>query len=171
MGMSLREVIFGIGGGMAEGKRFKAVLVGGPDGGFLPDHLLDTPISFHALTHIGSQLGSGALVVVDDSTCMVSLARYFEQFEADASCGKCVPCRIGTVRLVERLDRIISGHASHDELDGLVKLCELVRDGSLCGLGRAAPMPITSALTHFSADFKAHLDGRCPTGACEQEGA
>ncbi|MBI5135876.1 MAG: SLBB domain-containing protein [Nitrospirae bacterium] len=166
MGTSLREVIFGIGGGVAGDRRFKAVLVGGPDGGFLPEHLLDTPVSFAALSRIGSTLGSGALVVVDDSTCMVALARYFEQFEADASCGKCTPCRVGTVRLVERLDRIIAGHATAAELDTLRDLCGVVREGSLCGLGRAAPNPVTSALRHFGDDFKAHLEGYCPTGAC-----
>jgi len=169
-GTPLREVVFGLGGGVANGRAFKAVLVGGPDGGFLPEALLDTPVDFAALTAIGSMLGSGGLVVVDEATCMVGLARYFERFEADASCGKCTPCRVGTVRLVERLDRIALGQAGPDEPDALRRLCEVVREGSLCGLGRAAPNPVRSALDHFPDDFAAHLAGRCPTGACDQEG-
>ena len=168
-GTSLREVIFDLGGGMKNGRAFKAVLVGGPDGGFLPEALLDTPIGFDSLKKVGSMLGSGALVVVDDETCMVGLARYFENFEANESCGKCTPCRIGTVRLVERLDRVIAGKADKSELGVMERLCEVVREGSLCGLGRAAPNPITTALAHFKSDFDAHLAGNCPTGQCEQE--
>jgi NADH-quinone oxidoreductase subunit F len=167
-GTPLREVVFGLGGGTADGA-FKAVLVGGPDGGFLPESLLDTPVDFGALTAIGSMLGSGGLVVVDQSTCMVGLARYFEQFEADASCGKCTPCRIGTVRLVERLDRIVRGEADTAELDTLRRLCQVVKEGSLCGLGRSAPNPVLSALAHFPRDFEAHVRGACPTGSCNEE--
>ncbi|MFQ5508220.1 MAG: NADH-ubiquinone oxidoreductase-F iron-sulfur binding region domain-containing protein [Leptospirillia bacterium] len=168
-GTTLRQVIFEIGGGMLNGKHFKAVLVGGPDGGFLPESLLNHPIDFDALRTIGSMLGSGGLVVVDQDTCMVGLARYFEKFEAEASCGKCVPCRVGTTRLVERLDRIIRGEADATELVDLEHLCKVVHEGSLCGLGRAAPNPVTSALAHFADDFSAHIAGRCPTGACERE--
>ncbi|MDH5526836.1 MAG: NADH-quinone oxidoreductase subunit F [Nitrospirota bacterium] len=166
-GTPLRQVIFDIGGGVANGKAFKAVLVGGPDGGFLPESLLDTPVDFDRLKAIGSQLGSGALVVVSDATCMVGLAHYFARFEAEASCGKCVPCRIGTTRLVERLERIMHGQAERVELDTLLGLCTVIRDGSLCGLGRAAPNPVVTALAHFKDDFLSHIDGQCPTGACD----
>jgi NADH-quinone oxidoreductase subunit F len=169
-GTPLRDVVFGLGGGVADGGNFKAVLVGGPDGGFLPEALLDTPVDFAALSAIGSMLGSGGLVVVDEDTCMVGLARYFEQFEADASCGKCTPCRIGTTRLVERLDDIARGRAVPDDLEALERLCHVVKEGSLCGLGRAAPNPVRSALAHFAADFEAHLAGRCPTGSCNEGG-
>ncbi len=168
-GTTLRQVIFDLGGGVEEGRGFKGVLVGGPDGGFLPESLLDTPISFEGLIKVGSMLGSGALVVVDDRTCMVGMAHYFEQFEADASCGKCTPCRVGTVRLVERLERIQKGEASEDELDTLTRLCTVVSEGSMCGLGRSAPNPVTSALKHFRDDFTAHLAGHCPTGSCDLE--
>ena len=175
LGTPLRQVIFDIGGGVGgngngdAARKFKAVLVGGPDGGFLPASLLDTPVDFAALRAVGSTLGSGALVVVDDTACMVGLARYFSRFEADASCGKCVPCRVGTTRLVERLDRIVQGRATRAELTTLEHLCGVIRDGSLCGLGRAAPTPVTTALTHFYADFEAHIAGHCPTGACDRE--
>ena len=167
MGASLREVIFEIGGGMLPGREFKAVQLGGPSGGCLPAHLLDTPIDFENLTAYGSMMGSGGMVVVDDTTCMVDFAKYFLKFTADESCGKCVPCRVGTQRMLEILERITAGRGTLDDLDRLEQLSDDVIEGSLCQLGGSAPNPVLTTLRYFRDEYVAHVvDGRCPAKVC-----
>ncbi|MBQ3939747.1 MAG: NADH-quinone oxidoreductase subunit NuoF [Oscillospiraceae bacterium] len=169
MGMTLREVIFGIGGGVRDGRAFKAVQLGGPSGGCVPAELLDTVIDYKALSATGAIMGSGGMVVMDDSTCMVSMAKFFLDFTAKESCGKCVHCRIGTKRMQEILGRIVSGDGKPEDLDLLEELCLAVRDGALCGLGQTAPNPVLTALRYFRAEFEAHIapEGkRCPAHAC-----
>lgn len=167
MGTTLREVIFGIGGGMLPGREFKAVQLGGPSGGCLPASLLDEPIDFESLVAAGSMMGSGGMVVVDDTTCMVDFAKFFLRFTAEESCGKCVPCRVGTTRMLEILERISSGEASLEEVDLLEKLAAEVVEGSLCALGGSAPNPVLSALRYFRDELLAHVvERRCPAGVC-----
>jgi NADH:ubiquinone oxidoreductase subunit F (NADH-binding)/(2Fe-2S) ferredoxin/NAD-dependent dihydropyrimidine dehydrogenase PreA subunit len=167
MGASLREVIFDIGGGMLPGREFKAVQLGGPSGGCLPAELLDTPIDFESLTAFGSMMGSGGMVVTDDSTCMVDFAKYFFTFTAQESCGKCVPCRVGTQRILEILERITAGEGTLDDLDRLEQLSEDVIEGSLCQLGGSAPNPVLTTLRYFRDEYVAHVvDKRCPAKVC-----
>ena len=168
MGMTLREVIFGIGGGIRGGRQCKAVQLGGPSGGCVPAELLDTVIDYKALAATGAIMGSGGMVVMDDSTCMVSMAKFFLDFTAKESCGKCVHCRIGTKRMQEILDRIVSGDGKPEDLDLLEELCLAVRDGALCGLGQTAPNPVLTALRYFRNEFEAHTaaDRHCPAHAC-----
>jgi NADH-quinone oxidoreductase subunit F len=157
MGTTLRHVIFDIGGGMARGRHFKAVQLGGPSGGCLPESHLDRPIDFESLVEAGSMMGSGGMVVVDDTTCMVDLARFFLRFTAEESCGKCVPCREGTAHLVEILDRICGGRGTLEDLDRLEHLARLVKTSSLCGLGQTAPNPVLSSLRYFRDEFEEHI--------------
>jgi NADH-quinone oxidoreductase subunit F len=167
MGATLRHVIFDVGGGMQRGRRFKAVQLGGPSGGCLPESLLDEPIDYESLVAAGSMMGSGGMVVVDDSTCMVDFARFFLQFTAEESCGKCVPCREGTAHLVEILDGICRGRGELADLERLERLAGLVKESSLCGLGQTAPNPVLSALRYFRDEFEEHIvQKRCRAVVC-----
>jgi NADH-quinone oxidoreductase subunit F len=167
MGATLRDVIFDIGGGMLAGREFKAVQLGGPSGGCLPASLLDEPIDFESLLAAGSMMGSGGMVVVDDTTCMVDFAKFFLKFTAEESCGKCVPCRIGATRMLEILERISAGLATVDDVDLLEQLADDVVEGSLCALGGSAPNPVLSTLRYFRDEVMAHVvEGRCPAKVC-----
>jgi len=167
MGATLRHVIFDIGGGMLPGREFKAVQLGGPSGGCLPASLLDDPIDFESLVAAGSMMGSGGMVVVDDSTCMVDFVKFFLTFTAEESCGKCVPCRVGSQRLLEIIERICDGHGTLDDLDRLETLSEDIIEGSLCQLGGSAPNPVLSTLRYFREEVEAHIvEHRCPAKVC-----
>ena len=166
MGTTLRDLIFGIGGGPPEGKGFKAVQIGGPSGGCLPEELLDLPIDYESLTEAGAMMGSGGMVVLDEGTCMVELARFFLEFTQAESCGQCPPCRIGTKRMLEVLGRITQGRGRPEDLELLEELAWGVKEASLCGLGRTAPNPVLTTLRYFRAEYEAHLSGRCPAGVC-----
>jgi NADH:ubiquinone oxidoreductase subunit F (NADH-binding)/(2Fe-2S) ferredoxin len=167
LGITLREVIFDIGGGIKDGKGFKAVQTGGPMGGTLASEQLDLKIDYEALKAAGSMMGSGGLIVLDDETCMVDIARYFMEFTQDESCGKCVPCRIGNVRILDILNRICEGHGKPQDLDQLEYLSEQISETSLCGLGQGAPNPIKSILKRFRAEYEAHInEKRCPAKVC-----
>jgi NADH-quinone oxidoreductase subunit F len=166
MGMTLREVVEGIGGGAAGGRPWKAVQVGGPSGGCVPAALADTPIDYEALHEVGAMMGSGGLVVLDEGDCMVDVARYFLAFTQRESCGKCTPCRVGTKRMLEILDRLCEGRAEREDLRRLESLAEIARTHSLCGLGKTAPNPILTTLRYFREEYEAHLEGRCPAGRC-----
>jgi NADH:ubiquinone oxidoreductase subunit F (NADH-binding) len=167
IGMTLREVIFGIGGGIHGDRAFKAVQIGGPSGGCLPAALLDTPVDYENLRAIGAIMGSGGMVVVDEGTCMVDLARYFLSFTQSESCGKCVPCRIGTRKMLGTLERITRGEGRPQDPDDLERLAQTVCSTSLCELGRTAPNPVLTTLRYFRDEFDAHIrDRRCPAGAC-----
>ncbi|MBI2192232.1 MAG: NAD(P)H-dependent oxidoreductase subunit E [Planctomycetes bacterium] len=167
MGITLREIVEEIGGGVAGGRRFKAVLIGGPSGGCVPAELAHTPVDYESLASAGAIMGSGGLIVLDDSDCMVDIARYFLGFCQNESCGKCTFCRVGTRRMLEILERLCAGHGQKDDLDRLEQLAQSVRLGSLCGLGRTAPNPVTSTLRYFRHEYEAHLGGRCPAGRCK----
>ncbi|MCF6159161.1 MAG: NADH-quinone oxidoreductase subunit NuoF [wastewater metagenome] len=158
MGTTLRELIFDIGGGIARGKKFKAVQTGGPSGGCIPEEFLDTPIDYESLQKVGSIMGSGGLVVVDDRTSMVEFARYFVNFSQDESCGKCVPCRIGTKRMLDLLDKIVSGNGTESDLNLLWDLGNTVKETSLCGLGQSAPNPVLSTLKYFRNEYEALIN-------------
>ena len=166
MGITLREVVEDIGGGTPDGSPFKAVLVGGPSGGCIPAALADTPIDFESLTHAGAIMGSGGLIVLDSSDCMVQMARYFLEFCQCESCGKCTFCRIGTRRMLDILERLCTGKAKAHDLTALEELAAMVRRASLCGLGKTAPNPVLSSLRFFRDEFEAHLHGHCPAGKC-----
>ncbi len=167
MGATLREVIFDVGGGMQDGHEFKAVQLGGPSGGCLPADLLDTPIDFENLTKYGSMMGSGGMVVVDEATCMVDFAKFFFQFTAEESCGKCVPCRVGTQRVLEILERISAGEGSEDDVELLESLSDDIIEGSLCQLGGSAPNPVLTTLRYFRDEVMAHVvEKRCPAKVC-----
>jgi NADH-quinone oxidoreductase subunit F len=167
MGLTLRDVIFGIGGGIRDGSRFKAVQMGGPSGGCIPESLLDTRIDYRELAATGAIMGSGGMVVMDDSTCMVNMARFFLDFTAKESCGKCTHCRIGTKRLYEILERIVEGRGEKDDIAKLEELCGGVKDGALCGLGQTAPNPVLTTLKYFREEYLAHInEKRCPAGEC-----
>ncbi|MBQ6041703.1 MAG: NADH-quinone oxidoreductase subunit NuoF [Oscillospiraceae bacterium] len=167
MGMTLRQVIFDIGGGIRDGKAFKAVQMGGPSGGCIPAELLDTVIDYKKLAATGAIMGSGGMVVMDADTCMVSMAKFFLDFTAKESCGKCVHCRIGTKRLQEILTRIVEGNGRAGDIELLEELCLAVRDGALCGLGQTAPNPVLSTLRYFRDEFEAHIrDKQCPAHSC-----
>jgi len=168
MGITIREIVEEIGGGVAGEKRFKAVQVGGPSGGCVPAELADTSVDFEALTGVGAIMGSGGLVVLDDSDCMVDIARYFLRFTQDQSCGKCTFCRIGTRRMLDVLDRITTGAGKPGDLEELEQLAIAVKLGSICGLGGTAPNPVLSTLRYFRAEYEAHLEGRCPAGKCKE---
>lgn len=168
MGTTLREIVYDIGGGIPNGKKFKAAQTGGPSGGCIPDSLIDTKIDYDSLIQIGSMMGSGGLIVMDEDTCMVDIAKFFLEFTVDESCGKCTPCRIGNRRLLEMLDKITSGRGTMDDLDKMEKLCYYIKENSLCGLGQTAPNPILSTLRYFRAEYEAHVkEKRCPAGVCK----
>lgn len=168
MGTTLREVIYEIGGGIPNGKAFKAAQTGGPSGGCIPAEHLDIPIDYDNLIAIGSMMGSGGLIVMDEDNCMVDIAKFFLQFTVDESCGKCTPCRIGTKRLYEMLEKITSGNATMEDLDKMEKLCYYIKSNSLCGLGQTAPNPVLSTLRYFKNEYIAHVkDKRCPAGVCQ----
>jgi NADH-quinone oxidoreductase subunit F len=166
MGTTIRDIVQEIGGGVRPGRRFKAVQIGGPSGGCVPARLADTPIDYESLREVGAIMGSGGLVVLDDSTCMVDIARYFLQFTEAQSCGKCTFCRVGTKRMLELLERLCSGRAQRAHLDELERLAHQVGAGSLCGLGKTAPNPVLTTLRYFRDEYEAHLQGRCPAGRC-----
>lgn len=168
MGTTLREVIYEIGGGIPNGKAFKAAQTGGPSGGCIPAEHLNIPIDYDNLIAIGSMMGSGGLIVMDEDNCMVDIAKFFLQFTVDESCGKCTPCRIGTKRLYEMLEKITSGNATMEDLDKMEKLCYYIKNNSLCGLGQTAPNPVLSTLRYFKNEYIAHVkDKRCPAGVCQ----
>jgi NADH-quinone oxidoreductase subunit F len=166
MGMTIREIVEEIGGGVAEDRAFKAVQVGGPSGGCIPARLGDTPVDYEALTEAGAMMGSGGFVVLDDSDCMVEIARYFLSFTQQESCGKCIPCRVGTRRMLDILERLCRGEAKAEEIGLLERLAHRVRAQSLCGLGKTAPNPVLTTLRYFRDEFDAHVEGRCPAGRC-----
>ncbi len=167
MGMTLRQVIFDIGGGIRDSKAFKAVQMGGPSGGCIPASLLDTVIDYKKLSATGAIMGSGGMVVMDETTCMVGMAKFFLDFTAKESCGKCVHCRIGTKRMQEILGRIVDGKGKSGDIELLEELCTAIKDGALCGLGQTAPNPVLTAIRHFRDEFEAHIEEkRCPAGAC-----
>ncbi|MHB8900823.1 MAG: NADH-ubiquinone oxidoreductase-F iron-sulfur binding region domain-containing protein, partial [Thermoguttaceae bacterium] len=168
MGITIREIVDEIGGGIEGGRQFKAVQVGGPSGGCVPAHLADTAIDFEALSSVGAIMGSGGLVVLDDKDCMVDIARYFLRFTQDQSCGKCTLCRVGTRRMLDILDRICLGQGRNDDLESLESLARSVRLGSICGLGKTAPNPVLSTLRYFRHEYEAHLEGHCPAGKCQK---
>ncbi len=168
MGTTLREVVYEIGGGIPNGKKFKAAQTGGPSGGCIPASLIDTKIDFDSLIAIGSMMGSGGLIVMDEDNCMVDIARFFLDFTVDESCGKCPPCRIGTKRMHEILTKITEGKGSLDDLDKLEALAVNIKAASFCGLGQTAPNPVLSTLRHFRDEYEAHVvDKRCPAGVCK----
>ena len=167
MGITIREIVEQIGGGIADGRRFKAVLIGGPSGGCVPAELAHTPVDYEALTGVGAIMGSGGLVVLDDSDCVVEIARYFLEFTQDQSCGKCTYCRIGTRRMLEILTRLCEGQGKKGDLEELEELAIMIKQGSLCGLGQTAPNPVISTLKYFREEYEAHLEHRCPAGNCK----
>ncbi|MCI5801653.1 MAG: NADH-quinone oxidoreductase subunit NuoF [Oscillospiraceae bacterium] len=168
MGTTLREIIEEIGGGIPNGKKFKAAQTGGPSGGCIPAEHLDIPIDYDNLISIGSTMGSGGLIVMDEDTCMVDIAKFFLEFTVDESCGKCTPCRIGTKRLYELLDKITKGKATMEDLDKMEELCYHIKANSLCGLGQTAPNPVLSTLHFFRDEYIAHIvDKKCPAGVCK----
>ena len=168
MGTTLREIVEEIGGGCPGGKKFKAAQTGGPSGGCIPASKIDTPIDYENLIAIGSMMGSGGLIVMDEDNCMVDIAKFFLEFTVDESCGKCSPCRIGTKRLYEMLDKVTRGEATLEDLDKMEKLCYYIKDNALCGLGQTAPNPVLSTLRYFRDEYVAHVvDKRCPAGVCK----
>jgi len=168
MGTPLREIVFGMAGGIPNGRKFKAAQTGGPSGGCIPAELLDTPMDYESLTAVGSMMGSGGLIVMDERTCMVDVARFYLQFTQDESCGKCPPCRIGTKRMLEILDRIVEGQGTMEDLDELERLAQGIKAASLCGLGQTAPNPVLSTLHYFRDEYEAHVrDKYCPAGRCK----
>jgi bidirectional [NiFe] hydrogenase diaphorase subunit len=170
MGTTLREIVFDIGGGIVDGRKFKAVQTGGPSGGCIPAEFLDMPVDYESLIDVGSFMGSGGMIVMDDTSCMVDVARYFMDFCREESCGKCVPCRVGTTQLWVLLDRITHGKAMMDDLAQLERLGGMVQRTSLCGLGQGAPNPIFSTLRYFRDEYLAHIQDRvCPAGVCKIE--
>jgi bidirectional [NiFe] hydrogenase diaphorase subunit len=167
MGMTLREIIFDIGGGIPGGHKFKAVQTGGPSGGCIPEQHLDLPVSYEALIDAGSMMGSGGMIVMDDTSCMVNVARFFMEFCMTESCGKCIPCRTGTAQMFNLLTKICDGEATHADLDLLIDLCDVVKSTSLCGLGMTAPNPVLSTLRYFKDEYLEHIENRrCPAGVC-----
>ena len=168
MGTPLREVIYDIGGGIPNGKKFKAAQTGGPSGGCIPAELIDTPVDFDSLVSIGSMMGSGGLIVMDEDNCMVDIAKFFLEFTVDESCGKCPPCRIGTKRMLEILKRITEGKGQDGDIEKLETLAKTIKDSALCGLGQTAPNPILSTLKYFRDEYEAHVyEKRCPAGSCK----
>ena len=167
-GLTLREIIFDVGGGIKDDKEFKAIQTGGPMGGCLPKEYLDLPMDYEELAKAGSIMGSGGLVVMDEGTCMVDIARFFMEFIQDESCGKCTPCRVGTKRMLEILERICDGKGQEGDIETLEMLCEQIRQDSLCGLGQGAPNPVVSTLKHFRDEYEAHIyEKRCPAKVCK----
>jgi len=167
MGITIRDIVEKIGGGVLDGRKFKAVQVGGPSGGCVPESLADTPIDYEALAKVGTMMGSGGLVVLDDKTCMVDIARYFLEFTQKESCGKCTFCRVGTRRLLDILEDFCAGKAKKGDIEKLEELSAQVKQGSICGLGQTAPNPVLTTIRYFREEYEAHIDGRCPAGVCK----
>ena len=169
MGTTLREIVYDIGGGIPKGKQFKAAQTGGPSGGCIPPQHLDVPIDYDKLIEIGSMMGSGGLIVMDEDTCMVDIAKFFLEFTVDESCGKCTPCRIGTKRLLEMLNKVTDGTATLEDLDKMEELCYYIKENSLCGLGQTAPNPVLSTLRYFREEYETHIkEKRCPAKVCKK---
>lgn len=169
LGISLREIIYDIGGGIHNNKKFKAIQTGGPSGGCIPESLIDTPVDYDSLTQAGSIMGSGGMVVMDEDNCMVDIARYFLDFARKESCGKCVPCRLGTKQMLDILEDITSGKAAIDDIDLLLEIAESVKKGSLCGLGQTAPNPVLTTIRYFRDEYQVHIkEKRCPAGVCSE---
>jgi bidirectional [NiFe] hydrogenase diaphorase subunit len=168
MGISLREVVFELGGGVPDGRKFKAAQTGGPSGGCIPAQLLETRLDYESLVGVGSIMGSGGLIIMDESSCMVDVAKFFMDFCRTESCGKCIPCRVGTVQLNRLLTRMTEGDADARDLVMMEELCDVVKQTSLCGLGQTAPNPVFSTLRYFREEYRAHIeDKRCPAGVCQ----
>ena len=168
MGTTLREIVEEIGGGIPNGKKFKAAQTGGPSGGCIPASLIDTAIDYDNLIALGCMMGSGGMIVMDEDTCMVDIAKFFLEFTVDESCGKCTPCRVGTKRLLEKLDKITKGNGTLQDIDDLEELCHYIKENSLCGLGQTAPNPVLSTLHFFRDEYVAHVtEKRCPAGVCK----
>lgn len=168
MGMTIHEIIFGIGGGIKDDREIKGVQMGGPSGGCIPKSLLDTAVDYESITKVGAIMGSGGMIVMDETTCMVDMARFFLQFTKDESCGKCVHCRIGTKRMLEILERIVNGEGKDGDIETLKTLGENIFAGSLCGLGQSAPNPVLSTIRHFEEEYRAHIeDHKCPAKKCK----
>ncbi|RLC94493.1 MAG: NADH-quinone oxidoreductase subunit F, partial [Chloroflexi bacterium] len=169
MGMTLREIVYDIGGGIAGGKKFKAVQTGGPSGGVIPESLLDLPVDFDELTKVGSMMGSGGMIVTDENTCMVDLARYFIEFLQEESCGKCLPCREGLKRMLQILTDITRGRGRDEDIDLLQRLATTLQDSSLCALGGTAANPVLTTIRYFRNEYEAHIkEQRCPAGVCKE---
>ncbi|MDH5399931.1 MAG: 4Fe-4S binding protein, partial [Cyclobacteriaceae bacterium] len=167
MGISIREIVEDIGGGVPDGKKFKAVQIGGPSGGCIPHWLADTPVDYQSLREVGSMMGSGGLIVLDETDCMVDIAKYFLSFTQHESCGKCTFCRVGTKRMLDILNAISEGKGKMKDLEELEGLAKWTNQGSLCGLGQTAPNPVISTLKYFREEYIEHINGRCPTGKCQ----
>ena len=168
MGTTLREVVEDIGGGIPNNKKFKAAQTGGPSGGCIPASKYDIPIDYDNLVNIGSMMGSGGLIVMDEDNCMVDIAKFFLEFTVDESCGKCTPCRVGTKRLYEMLDKITKGNGTMEDLDKLEDLCKYIKENALCGLGQSAPNPVLSTLRYFKDEYIAHVvEKKCPAAVCK----
>jgi NADH:ubiquinone oxidoreductase subunit F (NADH-binding) len=168
MGTTLRQIIYDIGGGILDGKKFKAVQTGGPSGGCIPEQFLDTPVDFDQLSRLGAIMGSGGMVVMDEDTCMVDVARYFIDFLADESCGKCLPCREGLKHILHILNRITEGNGREGDIELLEEISQVVKDASLCALGGMAPNPVLTTIKYFRDEYEAHIkEKRCPARVCE----
>jgi NADP-reducing hydrogenase subunit HndC len=168
IGTTLREVIYDIGGGIPNGKKFKAAQTGGPSGGCIPASHIDTPIDYETLRELGSMMGSGGLIIMDEDNCMVDIAKFFLEFTVDESCGKCPPCRIGTKRMLEILERITGGKGKMEDIEKLEILAKNITESALCGLGQSAPQPVLSTLRYFKDEYIAHVkDKKCPAGVCK----
>ncbi|MGB7913344.1 MAG: NADH-ubiquinone oxidoreductase-F iron-sulfur binding region domain-containing protein, partial [Desulfobaccales bacterium] len=168
LGITLREMIFDIGGGIAGGKAFKAVQTGGPSGGCIPEAHLDTPVDYDSLGALGSIMGSGGMIVMDERDCMVNVAKYFIDFTKDESCGKCTPCREGTLRMMEMLEEITAGNGREEDIDKLAVMSNLIKKTSLCGLGQTAPNPVLSTIRYFQEEYEAHIrEKKCPAKVCK----
>jgi len=166
MGTTIRNIVEKIGGGVAPGRTFKAVQIGGPSGGCIPERLADTPVDYEELTRLGAMMGSGGMVVLDDTDCMIDMAKYFLEFTHKQSCGKCTWCRVGTKHMLDILEKLSRGQASLNDIDELEKLCHEVQKGSLCGLGKTAPNPVLTGLLYFREEYEAHTRGICPAKRC-----
>jgi bidirectional [NiFe] hydrogenase diaphorase subunit len=170
MGITLREIVFEMGGGIPEGRKFKAVQTGGPSGGCLPDQFLDMPVDYESLAKAGSIMGSGGMIVMDETSCMVDVAKYFMDFCMTESCGKCIPCRVGTYQMHRILNAITTMTATEQDLKMLEELCDLLRNTSLCGLGQSAPNPVLSTLRYFAEEYRAHIHDRiCVARVCGEK--
>lgn len=169
MGIPLKDIIYEIGGGIKDNKKFKAVQTGGPSGGCIPESLIDIPMEFDTLLEIGSMMGSGGMIVMDEDNCMVDISKFYLEFIVDESCGKCTPCRIGNKRLLELLNKIVEGNATEQDLEKIEELCEVIKSTSLCGLGESAPNPVLSTLNYFKDEYEAHVKEKtCPAGVCKK---
>lgn len=169
MGTTLREIIFDVGGGIRGGKQFKAVQIGGPSGGCLVTDNLDISLDFDSLKKVGAMIGSGGLVVMDESSCMVEVARFFMNFTQNESCGKCVPCREGTKRMLEILEKIVAGNGEDGDIETLLELADTIKSTALCGLGKSAASPVVSTIKNFRSEYEAHVyDKKCPAGNCKK---